>query len=268
MRRALDIRERLDPCAPWLGTWSQLASEEVVDILGGAGFGFTIADCEHGAFGLETAARLVRAAEANGMAGLVRVPRNDPVAIARALDAGAAAVVVPKIESAEAAAAAVAATRFEPAGRRGACPCVRDGGQFVDDWPAYAAARNARRTLVPLVETPAAVEAAEAIAATPGLAAILAGPFDLSVAMGLEGDTNRPELREALLRVVRAARRHEIPAIMPVFDAEPARAAEAMAFWRSEGVGGFTVGTDKLILATQARAFAGAAAGEAPARGR
>jgi 4-hydroxy-2-oxoheptanedioate aldolase len=258
VRRPLDVRARLSTGRPWIGTWSQFASEEVVDVLAAAGFEFTIADTEHGAFGLATASRLVRAAEANGMAGLVRVPRNDGVEIARALDAGAAAVVVPKIETAEAAAAAVAATRFEPAGRRGACPCIRDGDHLVADWPAFAAARNARAALIALVETPAAVAEADAIAATPGLAAILAGPFDLAVAMGHGGETNDPQVRAALGRVVVAARRHDLPVIMPVFDPEPARAGEAIAFWRGRGVTGFTVGTDKLLLATQAGTFAAA----------
>lgn len=260
MRRHVDVAARLGAATPWVGSWSQLASEEAVDILGAAGFAFTIADTEHGAFGLETAAKLVRAAEAAGMAGLIRVPRNDPVAIARALDAGAAAVVVPKIESAKAAHAAVAATRFEPEGGRGACPCTRDGDQFVADWPGFAAARNARATLIALVESPTAVANAEAIAAPPGLAAVLAGPFDLAVAMGLGGDTNHPELRTALGRLVEAARRAGVPVVMPLFDAEPAAAGEAMAFWRERGINGFTVGTDKLFLATRARAFAAAAA--------
>jgi 2-keto-3-deoxy-L-rhamnonate aldolase RhmA len=136
---------------------------------------------------------------------------------------------------------------------------VRAGGQFVTDWPAHAAAHNACPATLPLVETPAGVAAIDEIAATPGLAAILAGPFDLSVAMGLAGDTAHDEVQAALRRLVEGARARDVGTIMPVFDADPRRAGEAVAAWRGRGVGGFTLGTDKLILATQARAFAEAA---------
>ena len=90
---------------PALGTWSQIASEECIDMLGAAGLQFTIIDCEHGAFGIETAEKLFRACDANDLAPLVRAPSNDPIFIGRALDAGAVGVVVPGISTAAEAAA-------------------------------------------------------------------------------------------------------------------------------------------------------------------
>ncbi|MFY7851609.1 MAG: hypothetical protein ACOVQ6_07465 [Brevundimonas sp.] len=59
---------------PALGTWSQIRSEELVDMLGAAGLDFTIVDCEHGAFGIETAEKLFRACDANGLLPMVRAP--------------------------------------------------------------------------------------------------------------------------------------------------------------------------------------------------
>jgi 4-hydroxy-2-oxoheptanedioate aldolase len=85
------------------GTWSQVASDDLIDMLGAAGYAFTIVDCEHTAIGLETAERLFRSCKANQLVPLVRVPANDRVWIGRCLDAGAIGVVVPGIDSVNAA---------------------------------------------------------------------------------------------------------------------------------------------------------------------
>lgn len=234
---------------PVLGTWTQITSPEVVDILAASGFAFTIIDCEHGVFGLETAADLVRACNANAIAPVVRVPAQAPWMIMKALDAGAGSVLVPKIESAEAAREAVAASRYEPDGQRGACPCVRSGDQFVRDWPAYAKRANAGSGVIALVESPAGVAAFGEIVATPGLQAVLLGPFDLSVAMGRQGDFRHPEVVAALEGMVDQATAAGVPVVMPVFSPDRDQARREMQDWRARGVEHFTIGTDKLLLA-------------------
>lgn len=155
-----------------------------MEILGDAGLDFAIVDLEHGHFGLERATELLRACDAAGLAPLARA--RDVAGMGPLLDAGAVAVVVPGIEDAEAARAAVAAARYAPEGTRGACPCVRAGGHFIRDWRAHAA--HAEAGVIALVETAAGIAEIECIAAVAGLLALMAGPFDLSVSMGLEGD--------------------------------------------------------------------------------
>lgn len=123
--------EMLRSGTPALGTWVQMRAPEMVDLIGGNGFDFAIVDCEHGAFGIETAEQLVRACDAARLAPVVRVSRLDRVEIMKALDAGAGAVLVPNVSSAEDAAAAVAATRYAPQGTRGACPCTRSVGHYA-----------------------------------------------------------------------------------------------------------------------------------------
>ena len=232
-----------------LGTWSQIASEEVVDMVGGAGFDFTIIDCEHGAFGLETAARLIRACDANGLAPVVRAPSADAVFVGQALDAGASAVLVPGIESAAQARAMVAAGRFAPEGTRGACPCVRAGGQYITDWRGYAGRQAAETGVIALVETARGLAEIEEICRTEGLLALLAGPFDLSVSLGLAGDHRHPTVQSALRRMLAAARAANLPVVMPVFDPDPQEALKQRRAWQEEGVACFAVGTDKIILA-------------------
>ncbi|MEM9011715.1 MAG: aldolase/citrate lyase family protein [Pseudomonadota bacterium] len=233
-----------------LGTWTQIAAPEMVDLIGLNGFRFTVIDCQHGPFGIETAENLARAADANDIAVALRVSRNDPVEIMKALDAGIRHVVVPNIETAEETAAAVAATRFGPHGLRGACPCCRSGGHFIRNWQSYVAEEEARTGAIALVETAAGHRNIQPITATPGLAALMVGPFDLSVSMGLGGDWRRAEVLGAVEEMVRTAVAAGLPVIMPVFAPDPAECRELIARWREAGVTTFVIGSDKILVAT------------------
>jgi 4-hydroxy-2-oxoheptanedioate aldolase len=239
---------------PALGTWTQVAAPELVDILGDAGLDFTIVDCEHGAFGIAQAEGLFRACDAAGLVPLARAPSLDPGWIGRALDAGAEAVVVPGIAGAEQAARAVAATRFAPEGLRGACPCVRAGGHFIRDWRAHAEAARAKGVIA-LVETAEGLDEVEAICATPGLLALLVGPFDLSVSLGLAGDYRDPRVEAAMDRMAAAARANGLPLIAPVFDPDPEEARRQKAGWIARGAGLFAVATDKIFFSSVVRRY-------------
>ena len=233
-----------------LGTWNQIAAPEMIDLIGGNGFDFAIIDCEHGPFGIEAAERQGRACQAAGIAALVRVPANDPVWITKALDAGLSTVVVPNIASGEDAERAVAATRFAPGGIRGACPCVRSGGHFITDWPAYVGREEKRAGIVALVESVEGVENFDAIARVEGLKAIMFGPFDLSVSMGLGGDWRDADVSDAISSMVERAIAQGHTVMMPVFSADPAESERLVAGWRVQGVRCFAVGADKIILAS------------------
>ncbi|QPH53688.1 HpcH/HpaI aldolase family protein [Pontivivens ytuae] len=245
-----DLSALLTSEGPVLGTWSQIAAPEMVDLIGLNGFRFTIIDCEHGVFGIETAENLARAADANDIACAVRVPRNDPVLIMKALDAGIRHVVIPNLESAADAARAVAATRFAPHGLRGACPCCRSGGHFIRNWDDYVTAEEARVGIIGLVETVEGNRAIREICETQGLRALMFGPFDLSVSMGLNGNWRHNDVRAAVTDMVACATEAEIPVMMPVFSPDPSECGELMAFWREKGVDCFVIGSDKILIAS------------------
>jgi 4-hydroxy-2-oxoheptanedioate aldolase len=240
---------------PALGTWSQIASEECIDMLGASGFDFTVVDCEHGAFGIETAEKLFRACDANGLAPVVRAPTFDPVFIGRALDAGASAIVVPGLATAEQAAAAVGATRFAPAGTRGACPCVRAGGHYIRDWRAYTAEQQRETGIIALVEAAEGLKNIEAICATDGLLALMIGPFDLSVSMGHGGDYLHADVQGAIDAMIAAAGMAHLPLIAPVFNPDATEARRQQERWAAKGVRLFVVGTDKILFTNAATQF-------------
>jgi len=240
-----------------LGTWSQIGAPEVIDILGTCGFSFVILDAQHTSFSMQTVENMARACAANGLVPIVRVADNLPHLVLQARDLGAAAVVVPGISTRDAAEAAVCAARFGPSGQRSACPMVRSSGQFTADWRAYAKRSNAEPGVIALVETPEGIGNCDRIATVPGIAAILAGPFDLAVAMGYDDDMNHPEVVSAMEKLLEAARRAGIPLIMPIFAPAAKECRKVMEEWKRRGVKLFTVGGDKLFLADYVRRYVG-----------
>ncbi|MBO6755025.1 MAG: hypothetical protein JJ902_01745 [Roseibium sp.] len=244
-----DLKSLLASPETVLGTWTQIPAPELVDLIGLNGFQFTIVDCEHGPFGIEAAENLARAADAIDIAAAIRVQRNDPADIMKALDAGIRHVVVPNVTTAEEAVRAVAATRFGPHGLRGACPCCRSGGHFIRNWEAYVAAEEARVGAIPLIETTEGFANIEQICATDGLAAIMFGPFDLSVSMGLNGNWRAGEIQRAVNQMVACAIGAGLKVIMPVFSSDAAECQDLIDQWRAAGVSTFVIGSDKILIA-------------------
>lgn len=245
----MDFKQQLHSKAVSLGTWSQIAAPEIIDLIGLNGFSFSIIDCQHAPIGVESAERLSRACRANGIAPLVRVPTGDPVQIMQMLDLGIPHVVVPDIATKADAERIVAATRYGPTGLRGACPCVGSAGHFTRDWPAYVATEEARVGAIALVETHQGLENFGDIAAVADLAAIMIGPFDLAVSMGFNGDWRKREVSDAVTDMVKAAVANDQSVMMPVFSSEPSECRDLMEAYRAMGVSTFIIGSDKILIA-------------------
>jgi len=205
---APDLLARLRAGSRIAGMQCFTASPMMVEAMGHGGLDFTIVDLEHCPTTLETLAHLLRAADASGIAPLVRVPELDASLIGRVLDLGAQGIVLPHA-SVQRCELALAAARYAPEGDRGACPVVRAAGYLPADWQAHARASNRDVLVVPLVEDETAVNEIDAIFAIDGIEVVFLGPFDLAVSMGLGGaDYRHPKLMEILERVVASARKH------------------------------------------------------------
>ena len=99
-----------------------------VEAAGYAGYDFVLLDMEHGTTTFQTLPHLIRAANVAGVCPVVRVPRGSDIWIDQALDVGAGAIMIPQIDTAEQARAAVSAAKFSPVGTRGTCRFVRSAG--------------------------------------------------------------------------------------------------------------------------------------------
>ncbi|GHD06043.1 HpcH/HpaI aldolase family protein [Zhihengliuella salsuginis] len=198
-RFAQTIRSR----TPAVGYWIVLDSPVSTERIGRLGFDYVALDAQHGLLGYSGMLHGLLAIDAGAQsAGMVRVEANDPTAIGKALDAGAVGVIVPLVDTADDAAAAVRAAKYPPHGIRSYGPmrsALRVGP---------APAESDETTLVfAMIETPDGLENVEEIAATPGLDGVYVGPSDLTLAVGgaYPGDPTVADTFAAALKRVAAA---------------------------------------------------------------
>jgi 4-hydroxy-2-oxoheptanedioate aldolase len=193
-----------------LGGWCSIGSSYVAELLGSCGFDWICIDLQHGFASLDSVLPMVQAAALTRTPALVRVPRLDAGLIGRALDAGAAGVIIPMINSAAQARAAAAACRYPPEGIRSWGPA-----RLTLADPGYRAEQaNARVHCLVMVETTEAVRNLDEIAQVPGVTAVFVGPSDLAVDLGLpprRGGIPGPHA-DALAAIARTCAQHGMPA--------------------------------------------------------
>ena len=165
-----------------------------------AGYDYVGFDVQHGYLDDANVALLLRRLEHVPIATVVRLPSADPSPIGRVLDAGADAVVIAMVESAEQAVAAVAATRYAPRG-------VRSFGPLRASLGHDPAALEARASVFAMIETAQGLSALDEICAVPGLTGVYTGPADLAISLGsTPADAwNHNDFREAVVRIHKTA---------------------------------------------------------------
>ncbi|WP_422366697.1 HpcH/HpaI aldolase family protein [Pelagibius sp.] len=191
---------------PAVGFWCELFSPAAAEIMASAGYDCVMIDCEHGPGDTGSAIEIMRAIDSSGCTPLVRVPGNDQGWIKRLLDAGARGVMVPAVNSAAEAEAAVAACHYPPRGVRGmAAPIVRASG-YGRDWQGYVRQSAESLLVICQIESKQALDCVDAIAAIEQLDMIFIGPFDLSASLGFMGEPDHPEVRRAITEAEKAAK--------------------------------------------------------------
>jgi 2-keto-3-deoxy-L-rhamnonate aldolase RhmA len=135
---------------------------------------------------------------------VVRVPWNDAVGIKRVLDAGAQTLLVPFVQNADEARAAVAACRYPPQGIRGMAAMGR--ASRFGTMPDFFAAANKSVSLIVQIETAEAVERIDEIASVEGIDGLFVGPGDLSGTMGFVGQLLHPDVLALTRRAVQRAK--------------------------------------------------------------
>ena len=203
------LKEKLSRGEPVYSMTVRLVrTTDIASIAHSAGFDSVYIDMEHSSFPLEAAGQICMACTGLGVTPLVRVPGLEPFFIARVMDAGALGIVVPGVQSANDARAAVRAVKHAPWGERslaGAAPQLH-----YRSLPADQTIRELDQAsmVVAMVESRAGVDAAESIAAVEGVDIVLVGASDLSGELGFAGKVDHPQVHEAFVHVIDACRKH------------------------------------------------------------
>lgn len=179
-----------------IGLWSTLCSNIVAEIVGESGFDWILLDTEHSPNELPNVVSQLQALGTSPTAPIVRPAWNDTVLIKRLLDSGVNSLLIPFVQDRAEAEAAVAATRYPPAGVRGVTGSGRAARYGrVSDY-LYSAAEEI--AVIVQIETGEALENLPEIAAVDGVDAVFIGPSDLSASLGHLGNPAHPEVQDAL----------------------------------------------------------------------
>jgi 4-hydroxy-2-oxoheptanedioate aldolase len=232
-----------------IGTFLEIPSPQLVELLGLAGFDFVIIDREHGTIDLAQTEDLIRASLSTGISPLVRVAACDPVLVRQPLDMGAGGIHVPQIGSVESAALAIRSARFHPLGERGLQPFVRAASYRAHPTAEFLAQANRDIVLIFHIEGKEGVEALDGIMALDGMDVAFLGPYDLSQSLGVPGQVKHPRVREKMLEVVEKCKAAGSCVGTYCDDIETARE------WRRLGVRYLAVSIDAAIFLRGAEAI-------------
>lgn len=183
-----------------IGLWSHLSNHVSTEVIGGAGFDWIVLDAEHSPNETFLLHQQLQALVEGGSHPVVRLAWNDKVMIKRVIDLGVQTLLIPYVQNAEEACAAVAATRYPPKGIRGFTGLSR-ASRFgrIKDYHTKAAQELC---VLVQVETGEALKNIEAIAAVEGIDGIFIGPGDLSADLGHLGNPGHPEMQATILQTI------------------------------------------------------------------
>lgn len=241
MLRPSPVLARMDRGEEVYGLLNSVPSPLLCEMIGYAGYHFVILDMEHLLRAGDELMHCLRACESAGVSPWVRVPEVDEKLIGRLLDAGAEAIVLPRVESAAEVARAIAAAQFPPLGRRGITGGRGTGFGTLALAP-YIELANRQPRIVPMIESAAGLNALPEILALPGIGMLLEGALDLALDLQLGPDPLHPDVWQALQDMAAACAAARVP-----FCANP-RTPEQHAYWRAQGIRSFLAGEDRGLL--------------------
>lgn len=193
-----------------IGLWCSLPGSYVAEAVAGSGYDWLLFDTEHSPGDPLTVLAQLQAVAPYDVSAVVRPASNDIVLIKRFLDLGAQTLLIPYVQNAEEARAAVAATRYAPDGVRGVSGLTR--ATRFGRIPGYGKRAAEELCLLVQVETREALDQLEAIAAVDGVDGIFIGPADLAASLGHVGEPGHPEVVAAVEDAIRRLRAAGKPA--------------------------------------------------------
>lgn len=218
LNKIREIREALFSGKPSIGSWMQIPSTSVAEIMGHAGYDWIAIDLEHGSMSTSQLPDLFRAIELGETLPLVRLARGHSKDVKQALDSGAGGVIIPMIESAAQLKDIIKCSCWPPAGERGVgFSRANLYGKYFDIYIEEAQ----EPLIIAQIEHIRAVENIDAILQTPGLDGIIIGPYDLSASMSLTAQFTHTAFLHALDSIQKACKKHKRAAGVHIVNPEP-----------------------------------------------
>ena len=246
---AAKIKEKLKNGQVSIGSWMSMAHPSIAEILADAGYDFVVVETEHTAIDVSEVLRLIIAIENRGAIPLVRLAWNDPIQAKAVMDSGAAGVLIPMVNCKTDAELAVNGVKYPPLGSRGVG--LARAQNYGHNFNEYVSRNNEDSLLFVQIEHVEAVRNIEEILSVPGIDGTFIGPYDMSMSMGIPGQLDHPNIKEATEKVLVAAKARGLaPGIHLV---HPDRAPQELEECVRRGYQFVALGTDILFLGDSCR---------------
>lgn len=220
------LKDQIESGHPTIGSWIQLGEEALTEILALGPFDWLCIDLEHTTISIEQAGKIIRVADLAGCPTLVRLSSHDPAQIKRVLDAGAAGIIAPMVNTADEARALVSAATYPPEGTRGVG--LARAQEYGIGFPEYLGRMQRDLVCIMQVEHIDGVANLEEILAVAGVDGFFIGPYDLSASLGYPGQLDHPDVVTAMERVAEVVKRPEVLAGVHVVEPDPERLASVI----------------------------------------
>lgn len=226
-----------------IGPLVSLPSPEITEILAQTGFDWLFIDAEHGAFNPQQTQAMLQAA--GNCPCVIRVPSGDEIWIKKALDIGAAGIIVPQVHTTDQARQIVQSCKYSPQGTRGVG--IGRAHKYGSGFEDYLMHANRDTAVILQAESSTAIKNISSIVAVKGIDAILIGPYDLSASLGKIGQVNHKTVTDAINKVRKACMDANVK--LGIFGVSP----EAVKPYIKKGFTLITVGVDSLFLIKSAK---------------
>jgi len=223
------------------GAFVRYPDPGLIEFLGYQGWDFLVFDAEHGTVEPQDCENMTRAAELRGVTPIIRVTTNSQPVILRFLDTGVQGLLVPWVQSAAEAQAAVRSVKYQPLGVRGLAGArAADYGQ-TQTLTEYVEEANAETLVVLQIETAQAIDQLPEILQVKGIDVIFIGPSDLSQSLGLPGEFQNPIVQAAMQRIAETVARSEAALGLMVRNPESARE------WQKKGAQYIAISIESVV---------------------
>lgn len=218
IKKIVNIRKKLNSGLPTIGSWMQLESSDIGEIMGDAGYDWVALDLEHGHFSSSELTNLIRSIELNNTLGMIRVSSSDSLNVKKALDAGAGGVILPMINSAEALKDIVESCCWPKSGNRGVgFSRANLYGKYFKEYIKEAQAP----LIIAQIENIGALQELDNILEVKKLDAIMIGSYDLSASIGKPGEFTSNKYKETVKKIISICRKKHKAFGIHIVDPDP-----------------------------------------------
>ena len=243
MKKINNFAKRLRSGETLIGSLVSLASAEICELLASIGYDWLFIDAEHGAFNPQQAQAMLQAAAPTPC--LIRVPSDETIWLKKALDIGAAGVIVPQVHTADQAREIISHCKYTPDGKRGIG--IGRAHKYGIDFDRYIKYANQETAVVLQAESSEAVDNINDIVKLKGIDAILIGPYDLSASLGKPGEIDHPVVQAAINKIIKTCQNAKLA--MGFFGVTP----ESVLPYKQKGFTLLTIGMDTAFLINAAQ---------------